>query len=172
MHAVRTPSPIAPTVIAAIAASCIGVVIALALALGALDAAHAKFFPVASNSMVPSFQRGDLVITRAAQTLHVGDTVTFRKYGTLVTHRIVANGKTPGTFETRGDANPGNDPWTITPADVVGTVRSTVTNAGFPLLMLEDPRGRALAGNGLAALIIALWWALPRAMRAPSALAS
>ena len=163
-------APIGATVLSTVAASAIGLIAALALALSVLHLAHAEYFAVESDSMVPAFARGDLVVTRAVPALRVGDTVTFRKYGRLVTHRIVALGRAVGTYETRGDANPASDPWTITAADVVGRVDNVVRRAGFPLLLLESASGRLLVGNTIAALVILLWWATPRATRVPTKL--
>ncbi len=159
--------PITITVLSALAASAIGLIAALALALSVLNLAGADYFAVESDSMVPAFARGDLVVTRAVRELHVGDTVTFRKYGRLVTHRIVALGRAAGTYETRGDANAGSDPWTITAADVVGRVDNVIRRAGFPLLLLESAPGRVFTGNLIAGLVILLWWAMPRATRVP-----
>ena len=158
-------TPVAPTIIAAMSASLLGLVLALTIALAILSLAHAQYFAVASDSMVPAFRRGDLVVSRSVTNLHIGDTVTFRKYGRLVTHRIVAVGRQVGSFETRGDANVGRDPWTITAADVVGRVENVVSRAGYPLLLLESASGRVLLGNGIAAIVICLWWATPRATR-------
>lgn len=160
-------APIGATLASAIAAALIGILIASSAALTALHMADAQYFPVSSNSMVPAFERGDLVITRAVQALRIGDTITFRKYGQLVTHRVIALGREPGTFETRGDANTASDPWTITQADVVGRVQTVVHRAGFPLLLMGDVRGRALVGYGIAGIVILLWWATPRATRIP-----
>lgn len=163
-------APLGPTLISAVAASAIGLAAALALALSLLNLAHANYFAVASDSMQPAFSRGDLVVTRLPQQLHIGDTVTFRKYGQLVTHRIVALGRAVGTYETRGDANAARDPWTITAADVVGRVDTVIHRAGFPLLLLNDSRGRLLLGNSIAGLVILLWWSWPRATRVPGKL--
>ncbi len=157
----RTPR--GATVLSALAASAVGLIGALALALSVLHLAHAEYFAVASDSMVPAFARGDLVVTRAVRELRVGDAVTFRKYGHLVTHRIVALGRAAGTYETRGDANVASDPWMITADDVVGRVDSVVRRAGFPLLLLESAGGRVLVGNFLTGLLVLLWWATPRA---------
>ena len=116
--------------------------------------------------MVPTFARGDLVVARPTRALAIGDVVTFRVYGRLVTHRIAEADAATGRFRTRGDANPGPDPWTIAASDVVGTVRAVVHRAGHPLLVLETPAGRVLAGNVGIALVVLAWWAIPRATRA------
>lgn len=170
LRTLRSRPPLVPTLSAALAAAALGVALTITTMLGVLRVVDAQWFAVQSDSMTPAFARGDLVITRAVEELRVGDAVTFRKYGKLVTHRIVALGRAVGTYQTRGDANRADDPWTITKADVVGTVRAVVHNAGFPLLLLESPSGRVLVGNSIAGLVILLWWATPRAARVPAIL--
>ena len=132
------------------------------VAVGLLDAAGAPFFAVASESMSPGLHRGDLVVTRPGAPLRVGDVVTFRMYREQVTHRLVAAGREPGSFETRGDANPGNDPWTITERDVIGTVESVVTNAGWPLLWLSSVSGQLAVTGALVLAAAALMWVWPK----------
>lgn len=163
-------APMLPTAIAAAGVALLAAMLGLLLSLWVLGLAGAHSYPVASDSMVPAFSRGDLVVTRPVAHLQIGDMVTFRKYGQLVTHRVVAEGRAPGTFETRGDANPGNDPWTIVAADVTGRVEGVVRGAGTPMLALESAVGRVLVVQLLLGICFALWWALPRATRVPARL--
>lgn len=149
---------------AALATAVLAGAASLLVALSVLGIGHASYFAVSSDSMAPLMHRGDLVVTTGRGTLAIGDAVTFRKFGALVTHRIVDHGRMPGTYETRGDANPGNDPWTITSRDVVGKVRGVVTNAGWPLLWLASALGRIVACLVLIAAVMALQWALPKAL--------
>ena len=165
LTALRNRSPIVPTLVGAIAVALLVISFGLLGSLWLLGTAGAEAYPVASDSMVPVFARGDLVVTQPASRLRVGDIVTFRKYGHLITHRIVASGRVPGTFETRGDANPGNDPWTISPADITGRVQSVVHRAGMPLLIGESTSGRIVGANLLLAALISAGWAVPRAVR-------
>jgi len=163
-------APLLPTLVSALSAALLAGVAGLLLSLWLLAAAGAQPHAVASDSMAPAFARGDLIVTQPVTVPRVGDTVTFRRYGRLVTHRIVAEGRVPGTFETRGDANLGNDPWTITAADVTGRVQGVVRRAGTPLLAMESMGGRVLGLILLAGAAIALWWSLPRATRIPARL--
>jgi signal peptidase I len=164
----RYRAPRLPVIAAAVSAALLASTVGLVGSLWMLTAAGAQVHPVASDSMAPTFVRGDLVVTRPASALRIGEAVTFRKYGHLVTHRIVAQGRVPGTFETRGDANPGNDPWTIGMVDVTGHVQGVVKRAGLPLLVLESGAGRLLGASLLLAAVLTLWWALPRATRIPA----
>ena len=161
----RHRSPVVPTLVGAIAVALLVISVGLFGSLWLLGTAGAQAYPVASDSMTPVFARGDLVVTQPASQLRVGDIVTFRKYGHLITHRIVAEGRIPGTFETRGDANSANDPWTISPSDVTGRVQSVVRRAGVPLLVGESASGRIVGANLLLAALLGAGWAVPRAVR-------
>ena len=65
---------------------------------------------VESNSMVPTFSAGDILVLQGAQELKVGDIIVFSpppQYSTVpVVHRIIAMNP-DGTFQTKGDANSG-----------------------------------------------------------------
>lgn len=70
---------------------------------------------VESNSMVPAFTRGDILIIQGVQNpedywefLEVGDVIVFTPPGRPVpiVHRIIEKND-DGTFQTRGDANNG-----------------------------------------------------------------
>ena len=149
---------------AALASSALAAIVSLFVGLAVLGVAGADYFAVASDSMVPVMERGDLVITGSRGALNIGDAVTFSKYQQLVTHRIVANGKQPGTYETRGDANVANDPWTITARDVVGKVHGVVTNAGWPLLLMSAAGGRLTFFGVVIGAVLLLLWSWPRAV--------
>ena len=151
-------------VAAAVASAVLAATVSLFLGLAVLNTAGADTFAVVSDSMVPVMHRGDLVVTAPRGELRIGDAVTFSKYRTLVTHRIVAAGKQPGTFETRGDANPGNDPWTITAEDVVGKVQGVITNAGWPLLLMSGAVGRIAFVGVMVGAALLLLWSWPRAV--------
>jgi signal peptidase len=83
----------------------------------------AGYRPVAvySGSMVPTIPVGGLAFVKptSSSALHVGDVITFTDPyvpGKLVTHRIVRivpRAGRPTAYRTKGDANPGRDPWTI-----------------------------------------------------------
>jgi signal peptidase I len=111
-------------------------------------------FAVASNSMAPTLNRGDLVVTRpaAVTTVKQGDIVAFIEGETTpltVVHRVAGlinlrinttDSKTgaTGTEEsrlllTRGDANPTNDGQPVEPDRFRGVVFITVPAIGAVL---------------------------------------
>jgi signal peptidase len=91
-------------------------VLVLATAL-AVHLGYLALQPVLSGSMRPTFQPGDLVITRpvGASTLNVGDVIGFVPPGKSVeyVHRIASITHSGGKLwlTTKGDANRVADPW-------------------------------------------------------------
>lgn len=90
----------------------IGVILALGINQG-LALALSTDMPIVavqSNSMVPSFNKGDMLILRGLpqEQLSVGDVIVFDQPsgGTPIVHRIIEINP-DGTFQTKGDANSG-----------------------------------------------------------------
>ena len=90
---------------------------------------------VASASMVPALQTGDLVILRdtVASELALGDIVRIDLSGDGgTTHRVVALDERDGNVvvTTRGDANPAPEQWELTPDTAVGAVELRIPRLG------------------------------------------
>jgi signal peptidase I len=103
----------------------LGVVLAIGINWG-LAFALATDMPVVaveSNSMVPTFSAGDILVLQGANDLKVGDIIVFSpgQDQTPVVHRIIALNP-DGTFQTRGDANSGQLPfeYRIEPSQIHG----------------------------------------------------
>ena len=63
---------------------------------------------------------GGLAVTWSQSDYKVGDIVAFHVEGGIVIHRILA--ETPdGKFMTRGDGNTWDDPWIVSPQDIIGS---------------------------------------------------
>lgn len=80
---------------------------------------------VLSGSMEPVFKRGDLVLMQKVNTdPKVGDIIMFsvatKKFleSTQITHRVLRIEN--DYFITKGDANPGEDPWMIKKSNIMG----------------------------------------------------
>ena len=92
------------------------IVLGIILAFGinqALAMALSTDMPVVaveSNSMVPTFSRGDILVLQGvpSEQLAVGDVIVFSPgpWQTPIVHRIVEI-NSDGTFQTKGDANSG-----------------------------------------------------------------
>ncbi len=107
-----------------------------------------KYQPIAvlSNSMVPTFARGDAVIMKKIEQkdlkkLKKGTILYYSKEGKLIVHRIVSvkhtdDGKIEAT--TKGDNNNSNDPWIVTEDDMIGTVSFMIPFIGYPSVWVNE----------------------------------
>ena len=96
------------------------VILGVALALGinqGLAFALSTDMPIVaveSNSMVPTFYQGDMLVLQGApqESISVGDIIVFDtpSGGTPIVHRIVEVNP-DGSFQTQGDANSGQLPY-------------------------------------------------------------
>ena len=138
---------------------------------------------VLSGSMEPKLNRGGVVLVkhRPGTDISLGDMLTYRhperpaSDRILVTHRVIEVLQTPvgPTYRTRGDANDGDDPWTVRPEHVIGTVEWHVPYLGFAAQSARSPLGLTLLVGVPAAFLAAgevrnIWKALqqrkPKAM--------
>ena len=91
---------------------------------------------VESNSMVPTFYKGDILVLMGVppQDLKVGDIIVFSpsEDQTPVVHRIVKINP-DGTFQTKGDANPGQLPFEkhVEPDQIIGKVIFIIPYLGW-----------------------------------------
>lgn len=105
---------------------------------------------VASGSMEPTLQIGDLILVQGVQDaceIHAapkndnppGDIIVFRKPGNLIVHRAVNKTNEDGScsFKTQGDANPNPDGWTVRESDIIGKVVGRVPLLGHIALFFE-----------------------------------
>lgn len=124
-----------------------------------------RVFVVHTGSMSPTIPSRSAVVVHEG-SYRVGQTITFRVHGTVVTHRLIAI-DVDGRLHTKGDANRSPDPWTVGRADVVGGVVLAPHFAGFALVY-----ARTLPGAlSLVLAVLALWQAAalaPRRAEEPS----
>ncbi len=108
---------------------------------------------VVSGSMEPAIGVGDFVITRRADTYAEGDVITFfdSTRGEYVTHRIIAVSEEG--YATRGDANSGQDKFTVKQDAVVGKVVAVWEGFGKTVQFLQSPVGFF----SVIAVLVGLW---------------
>jgi signal peptidase len=123
-------------------------------------------YVIVSGSMHPILDRGSIVYSKPVPTedLEVGDVITYlppAQSGVdhLVTHRIASISTSDSgqrVYRTKGDANPGMDPW-VFELDTMhqNTMRFDVPVLGYALIWLSDPHIRIYV-IGIPAGIIAL----------------
>jgi signal peptidase I len=95
----------------------------------------------------------------------IGDVIAFSDpyvKGRLVTHRVVDILQTPRglAYRTKGDANPGRDPWTIRLAGQVGRVSFSVPVAGYVLFYAHtrEVRGALICLVALMLMVAMFRW--------------
>ncbi|MGB3023216.1 MAG: signal peptidase I [Candidatus Saccharimonadales bacterium] len=100
---------------------------------------------IVSNSMVPVFSRGSVVITQKISNpmdVGVGDILQYESDGRTITHRVIGidtttDGSGERVFTTKGDNSPSPDR-PVTPKQVVGIVRAQVPYLGYPSVWLSE----------------------------------
>ena len=108
-----------------------------------------RLVTVQSGSMAPAMPEGALLVERPVRLgdLAVGDVITYvdpTPGARTVTHRVVEIDRSSGTtvVRTRGDANPGIDPWRAElQGDVTWRVAGVVPHVGRALDALRTPVG-------------------------------
>jgi signal peptidase len=104
---------------------------------------------VLSGSMEPAIPTGSILVSRtvASDSINVGDIITFSGSGRdrFITHRVTAIDRTNGiVFTTKGDANNGEDPFTVPGENVVGKVLVHIPFLGFLFSFVKTPFGLIL----------------------------
>ena len=101
-----------------------------------------QLIAVASNSMNPTYYRGDAVLIEKidASDIQVGDILVFRKDNRIVTHRAVDVIQRDGGyyFTTRGDANADPDATEVSDRQVIGRVIMVGKYIGYPTVWLNE----------------------------------
>lgn len=97
---------------------------------------------VLSNSMKPTFEKGDLLIVRKVETEpKIGDVVIYQGGKSLVVHRVIAYDN--GLVTTKGDANSAEDP-VFTEDKVLATMAFVVPGVGTVIRSIQTPWGMVL----------------------------
>jgi len=135
-------------------------VLALVLFMAVSPVIGFRFDPVLSGSMSPNFDNGDLVISKSVddEDIRVGDVIVYRHAGMLICHRVVALDAEANWIQTKGDANEGPDPYTISYDDVVSEVGVVVPSIGHAVLFLKSVYGWILIITIVAAMLLLGWY--------------
>jgi len=104
-----------------------------------------KPFIVLSGSMEPEISAGDLILTKNVdpKEIKVGDIISFRAdETTVVSHRVIEVLTEEGLmFQTKGDANIGDDAGIVLPEDIEGTYVLRLAGLGSIAMFLQTPVG-------------------------------
>jgi signal peptidase len=99
----------------------------------------ASYVVTQGDSMLPTFEPGGLVVTRASDSYQVGDVVAYRnrQLDSVVLHRIVA--EHDGRFVLQGDNNDFLDGYQPSTEDMVGTEWLELSGAGNLVRFVQQP---------------------------------
>jgi signal peptidase I len=142
----------------------IAVVVAILSVRGTLP-----FMPIYGSSMEPTLHSGSLMLIQPINNpkdVKVGDIIVYNvpksiqdyyNYPAVVSHRVVKVNEVPSlTFRTQGD-NTGEDPFTIRPGDIRGTVGKQIPYLGLPMLFFQSKQGMMFAIIALVLLALFLY---------------
>jgi signal peptidase I len=142
----------------------IAVVVAVLSVRGTLP-----FMPIYGSSMEPTLHSGSLMFIQPINNpkeIKVGDIIVYNvpkaiqdyyNYPPVVSHRVIKVNDVPSlTFRTQGD-NTGEDPFTIRPGDVRGTVGKQIPYLGLPMLFFQSKQGIMFAIIALVILALFLY---------------
>lgn len=105
-----------------------------------------KMIAIASNSMAPTYRRGDAIIYEKVNVseLEVGDVLAFQKDNIVVTHRIVKIWKQGNEyyFTTKGDNNNTEDIFQPKESNALGKVRFIFKYIGYPTVLINELFGK------------------------------
>lgn len=108
-----------------------------------------RTYSILSGSMEPEIKTGDLVIVKSANfnQVEVGDVITFKYEGNIVTHRVID--KTEEGFMTKGDNNNIEDTEIVSSDNLIGKVLFHIPLLGYVTVFLSKP----IVISGLMVLI-------------------
>lgn len=112
-----------------------------------------RFYSVATNSMSPEFEAGDVVMIRSVdvQELGVGDIISYyspdpARAGDIITHQIDCLSQNGDNilYTTKGAGNAACDLYPVSQEAVIGRYSARLPKAGSLLLFLKTPPGYML----------------------------
>ena len=128
------------------------IVVFIAVAAPLIGGCHPMI--VLSGSMEPTYPVGSVVYYKACtfEELKAGDPITFKAGESLVTHRITKVNELSRTVNTKGDANPSEDPEPVEASRIVGrTLKINIPYLGYLVTFCRKP---ACLGAIAAVIII------------------
>jgi signal peptidase I len=142
----------------------IAVVVAILSVRGSLP-----FMPIYGSSMEPTLHSGSLMVIQPIDNpkdIKVGDIIVYSvpdsirsyyNYPATVSHRVIKVNTIPSlSYRTKGD-NTGEDPFTIMPNDIRGTVGKQIPYLGLPLLFFQSKQGMIFAIVAIVLLALFLY---------------
>ena len=100
---------------------------------------------IATGSMSPSINRGDVVIIKKTddiESIEVGEVLVYDYHNHLIVHRLINKIKVEDKyyFYTKGDANKDEDSYVVEQEMVIGTTNVRIPYLGLPTVWLNELR--------------------------------
>ena len=93
---------------------------------------------ILSNSMAPTFQKGDIVIyEKTKENVSVNDIIIYEIPSKTIIHRVVKK-KSNNTYLTKGDNNKIIDNYTVKEKDIKGIYKFSLKYLGLPAVFLDE----------------------------------
>ena len=90
---------------------------------------------ILSNSMNPTFKRGDVVIYKKEENIVPGDIIVFQYQNQIIVHRVVSINE---YYVTKGDANNSVDYIKVQKEDIKGVYQFSLKYLGYPSIWLNE----------------------------------
>jgi signal peptidase len=135
----------------------IGLLVLILVVLGFVYFAPGfSIYLVRSESMTPTINMGDLIITGPVSgEVKEGDIITYELDGELVTHRVHSTGE---TIVTKGDAVEDPDPWTVKESTIQGTYLFKIPYVGYAIKFIQTKVGWFITII-IPAMVLVVWLA-------------
>ena len=90
---------------------------------------------ILSNSMNPTFKRGDIVIYKKDENIVPGNIIVFKYQNQIIVHRVVSINE---YYVTKGDANNNVDYIKVQKEDIKGVYQFSLKYLGYPSILLNE----------------------------------
>ena len=90
---------------------------------------------ILSNSMKPTFERGDIVIYKKSENIVPGDIIVFQYQNQIIVHRVISINE---YYVTKGDANNNVDYIKLQKKDIKGIYVFHLKFLGYPSIWLNE----------------------------------
>ncbi len=105
------------------------------LVLFMLGVFNYKSIAILSNSMNPTFNKGDVVIYKDTKNIVPGDIIVFQYGSQIIVHRLISINE---YYVTKGDANNTVDYIKLKKEDIKGVYQFHIKYLGYPSIWLND----------------------------------
>ena len=111
------------------------IILSILLVLFMLGLFNYKPIAILSNSMNPTFNRGDVVIYKSNASISPGDIIVFQNGSQIIVHRLISINE---YYVTKGDANNIIDYMKTKQEDIKGVYQFHIKYLGYPAIWLNE----------------------------------